>query len=414
MKKSFLLLTLGAILEYYDYAIYIYFAKSIGASLIPIHNQLSNIIASFSIFAIGALIRPLGGAIFAHFGDKLGRKNIFVYTILFMAIPTLLIGFIPSFQQIGLLAPLALIILRSIQGFAIGGEIPGSIVFAYELSNHNNKALNTNIVVAGTNIGFFIASLLGAFLLDNHIQQLEPWRVAFIIGGIFGIISYLLRKSMQETPEFNKYVQFVKQQTKAPLLQLWQQSKTNLLKITAIACLLSSSLAVYSFFMPTYLSTYYSIPLNKILEYNSYSLLIFIASALIAGKYHYCFGKKFFIYSIIGFNIVNFILFNHYGQLNFTQIVFIHGWILLYVGIICGRLPVLSASFFPVHTRYSGVALSYNIAFGIVAGTTQVILFSLIKLTNCLWLPAVFILFFSIFAIVALVTTSPRKLVDYV
>ena len=125
MKKSFALITLGAILEYYDFAIFIYFAKSIGESLIPVHDSIANIIATFGIFAIGALLRPLGGVIFSHFGDTRGRKNIFVYTILLMALPTLLIGFIPNYQQIGIWATIGLIFLRCIQGLAIGGEIPG-------------------------------------------------------------------------------------------------------------------------------------------------------------------------------------------------------------------------------------------------------------------------------------------------
>ena len=120
MKKTFALLTLGAILEYYDFAIFIYFAGSIGKSLIPLHDATANIMASFAIFAIGALFRPLGGMFFAHFGDTRGRKNIFIYTVLLMAIPTFLIGLIPSYQQIGIYACIILVLLRCIQGLATG------------------------------------------------------------------------------------------------------------------------------------------------------------------------------------------------------------------------------------------------------------------------------------------------------
>ena len=139
MKKAFALLSLGAILEYYDFAIFIYFAKSIGESLIPFYDKTANLIASFSVFAIGALLRPIGGIIFSHFGDKYGRKNSFIYTVLLMAIPTFLIAFIPDYSQIGIYATFSLILLRCIQGLAIGGEIPGSVIFAYELSNKKIK-----------------------------------------------------------------------------------------------------------------------------------------------------------------------------------------------------------------------------------------------------------------------------------
>mgnify|MGYP000290609966 FL=1 len=255
MKKSFTLITLGAILEYYDFAIFIYFAKAIGASLIPVHDGIANIIATFGIFAIGALLRPIGGIIFAHFGDTRGRKNIFVYTVLLMALPTFLIGLIPSYQQIGIAATISLVLLRSIQGLAIGGEIPGSIVFAYELSDLKNKALNTNIVVAGTNIGFFLASMLGAFLLGKHNFGIDAWRIAFILGGIFGIISYFLRKNLLETPEFEKYKHFLAQHPKTPFKQILQNFCTPLWQMVAFGSFLASSLAVYTFFMPVFLST---------------------------------------------------------------------------------------------------------------------------------------------------------------
>lgn len=413
MKKSFTLITLGAILEYYDFAIFIYFAKSIGESLIPIHDGIANIIATFGIFAIGALLRPLGGIIFAHLGDTRGRKNIFVYTVLLMALPTLLIGFIPNYQQIGILATISLIFLRSIQGLAIGGEIPGSIVFAYELSNIKNKALNTNIVVAGTNIGFFLASLLGAFLLGNHNFTFETWRIAFVLGGIFGIVSYFLRKNLVETPEFAKYKHFLDKHPKTPFKQILQNFRTPLWQMVAFGSFLASSLAVYTFFIPVFLSTYYHLPLAQILKYNSYSIIIFILSALLAGKFHYLFGRTFLILSILAFNLANFILFTHYAKLNLIQIVMLHYVILFYIGIICGRLPVLAASFFPIQVRYSGVALSYNISFGIVAGLTQLILFSLIKISSILWLPAVYIAFFSIFAMLFVWKIEASKLIKY-
>jgi MFS family permease len=413
MKKSFALITLGAILEYYDFAIFIYFAKSIGESLIPIHNESANIIASFGIFAIGALLRPLGGIVFAHFGDTRGRKKIFVYTVLLMAIPTFLIAFIPSYQNIGIFATIILILLRAIQGLAIGGEIPGSVVFAYELSKPQNKAFNTNIVIAGTNIGFFLASMLGAVLLSKTDLGFAPWRIAFILGGVFGVISYYLRKNLLETPEFASYKQFIDRQPRAPFKQLWDEHKTAIWQMVSFGSLLASSLAVYTFFMPTYLATYYHFPMAEILKYNSYSIIIFIVSAFLAGKFHYFFGKSFLIISVIIFNLVNFTLFTQYASLSLMQIVAFHYVILLYIGIICGRLPVLSASFFPVQVRYSGVGLSYNISFGIVAGLTQMLLFAGIKLTGLLWLPAIYILLFSIFALIFLFKVSAEKLVNY-
>lgn len=413
MKKPLFLLSLGAILEYYDFAIYIYFAKSIGGSLIPLHDSTANLIATFGIMAVAAIFRPFGGLLLAHFGDTRGRKNIFIYTILLISLPSLAIAFIPDYSQIGIMATILLILLRAIQGVAIGGEIPGSIVYAYELSSTKNKALNTNIVVAGTNIGFFLASLIGAQLLAAQNLPVSTWRIAFIIGGIFGIISYFLRKYLEETPEFTRYQKLITAKQRTPYRELLASYHQPLLQMIAFGGVLAASLAVYSFFMPSFLNQFYGIPLAAVLKINSYSLSIFIVSAFLAGKFHYLFGKYFLIISLCGFNLLNIWLFTHYQTLNIDQIFFIHAIILFYIGIICGRLPVLIAAFFPLQVRYSGAALSYNIALGIVAGFTQVILFGLIKFSGILWLPAIYILLFSLPAIYCLIRIPAPKLIDY-
>lgn len=413
MKKPLILLSLGAILEYYDFAIYIYFAKAIGNSLIPLHDSTANLIATFGIMAVAAIFRPLGGMLLAHFGDTRGRKNVFIYTILLISLPSMAIAFIPSYSEIGIMATVLLILLRAIQGIAIGGEIPGSIVYAYELSATKNKALNTNIVVAGTNIGFFLASIIGAQLLSSHALPVSAWRIAFVIGGIFGIISYFLRKYLEETPEFTRYQKLVAAQQRAPCRELFANYRQPLLQMIAFGGVLAASLAVYSFFMPSFLNQFYGIPLNAILKINSYSLLIFIISAFLAGKFHYLFGKYFLIISLCGFNLLNMWLFTHYHALNLDQIFIIHAVILFYIGIICGRLPVLIAAFFPLQVRYSGAALSYNIALGIVAGFTQVILFGLIKFSGVLWLPAGYILLFSLPALYCLIRIPAAKLINY-
>ncbi len=413
MKKSIILVILGSILEYYDFAIFIYFAKQIGQSLIPIQNSTANLITSFGILAIGAIIRPLGGVFFSQIGDTKGRKNIFIFTILLMALPTFAIGLIPSYQSIGIWSTITLILLRSIQGLAIGGEIPGSIVFAYELSKPQNRALNTNIVIAGTNIGFFLASLFGAFLISQTKLGMHSWRIAFMIGGLFGIISYFLRKNLSETPQFQEYKIFLDKHNQSPMKLLWSHHQQSFWQIVTFSSLLASSLAVFTFFMPTYLTTYYNFQLDTILKYNSYSIIIFIISALIAGKFDFLFGKKFLLISIIIFNIANFWLFSSYKFLTINKIAILHLGFLFYIGIICGRLPVLVASFFPTQVRFSGVALSYNISFGLVAGLSQVVLLSLIKITGILLIPAIYIFLFSIISLIFIIKTPSTKFIAY-
>lgn len=411
-KKLLFLVSLGSILEYYDFAIFIYLAPIIGKTLIPVKSEIVNLILSYAIFAIGAIFRPLGGMFFAHIGDTRGRRHTFIYTILLMAVPTLLIAFIPNTATIGIWSTVLLISLRIMQGLAIGGEIPGSIVFAYELSSIKRKALNSSIVIMGTNIGFFLASLICTFLVGARFFAFDSWRLAFILGGIFGIFSYILRKSLTETPAFTLYKNMLRQET-VPLKLLFAKHKRAIFQLLAIGCFLSSSLAVFTFYMPSYLSTFYHLPIKRLMEFNSYTIIIFVIGSLSAGLFDKYFGKKFFIYFALVFTVCVFFLFHAYLYLGLESILYIHIFILLGIGIICGRLPVLCATFFPVAVRYSGVAFIYNISFGIVAGCTQMILTWLIAATGLLWVPALYLCFFASLAIISLVTMNSKQLVEY-
>lgn len=410
-KRVLFLISLGSILEYYDYAIFIYLAPVIGHELIPVQNSLVNLILSYAIFAIGAFFRPFGGLVFSHFGDTRGRSGVFIYTILCMAIPTLAIAFIPAAGQIGILACILLVFFRILQGIAIGGEVPGSIVFGYETSIKRYRALNSAVVVMGTNIGFFIASAICIFLARLHFS-FGSWRLAFVLGGLFGIGSYFLRKSLTETPTFLQYKQLLEHE-EVPLGALFRKYKKSIWQLIAIGGFLASALAVFTFYMPVYLSTFYHFPIATVMEFNSFTIIIFIIGSLIAGLFDQYFGRIFFLIFTSIFAVCIFILFYTYQFLGLSQILGIHIVVLLGIGIVCGRLPVLCATFFPVSVRYSGVAFVYNISFGIIAGSTQMILTWLIKVTNLLWIPGLYLFIFSILAFIAVISVSKSRLVNY-
>jgi predicted MFS family arabinose efflux permease len=411
-KKLLFLVSLGAVLEYYDFAIFIYLAPTIGMSLIPAKNQIVNLILSYAIFSIAGLFRPLGGLFFSHIGDTRGRKFTFLYTILLMAIPTFLIAFIPSASTIGIWAVVLLISLRILQGLAIGGEVPGSIVFAYELSSLRQKAINSSIVIMGTNIGFVVASIVCTVLFTPYFIRTDSWRYAFILGGLFGVLSYFLRKSLTETPEFINYKTFLSRET-VPVKLLFAKHIKPLLQLLGLGCFFASSLAVFTFYMPSYLSTFYHLPIKTLMQFNTYTIIIFIIGSLLSGLFDKYFGRKFFIYFIVLFLVAVLLLFYNYSILSLSSILSIHVILLLGIGIICGRFPVISASFFPVAVRYSGVAFVYNISFGIVAGCSQLVLTWLIKVTGILWIPSVYLAVFASFALISLLTMRSDELVNY-
>ncbi|HHL4113942.1 TPA: MFS transporter, partial [Burkholderia sola] len=204
--KTLGLAALGGALEFYDFIIFVFFAPAIGQLFFPhdIPDWLRQL-QTFGIFAAGYLARPLGGVIMAHFGDLFGRKRMFTLSVLMMSVPTLLMGLLPTYDTIGILAPVLLLLFRVLQGAAVGGEVPGAWVFVSEHvpSRHIGYACGT--LTAGLTAGILLGSLVAAGI-NSRYSTAEvgafAWRIPFLLGGVFGLFSVYLRRWLHETPVF--------------------------------------------------------------------------------------------------------------------------------------------------------------------------------------------------------------------
>jgi MFS family permease len=202
--KTLALAALGGALEFYDFIIFVFFATIIGQLFFPpsVPDWLRQL-QTFGIFAAGYLARPLGGIIMAHFGDLLGRKKMFTLSILLMSVPTLLMGLLPTYHAIGLLAPVALLLLRVMQGAAVGGEVPGAWVFVSEHVPARRTGYACGTLTAGLTAGILLGSMVatGINTLFTPAELVDwGWRVPFLLGGVFGIASMYLRRWLHETP----------------------------------------------------------------------------------------------------------------------------------------------------------------------------------------------------------------------
>nr|HAT8714218.1 MFS transporter [Legionella jordanis] len=189
-RRLLILSSLGGVLEFYDFIIFAIFAGYISHAFFPLSNRLSGLMVAFATFAIGYLVRPLGGIVFGHFGDRIGRKKTFTISILMMAVATLGIGIFPDYEHIGMAAPIAVILLRILQGFSIGGEIPGAITYVSE-ALAEQKGLGCGIIFFALTMGIVLGSLVNAlmnsFLSDSQMQAFG-WRVPFVLGGFFACL----------------------------------------------------------------------------------------------------------------------------------------------------------------------------------------------------------------------------------
>jgi len=204
-----LVVSMGGMLEWYDFAVFGFVAEELGESFFPPGNKTLKLIETFGVFGGAFIMRPLGGIVFGKMGDKGGgsaesRQNALESAILLMALPTLLMGILPTYHTIGWLAPIAVILIRFSQAFAVGGQLVGAIVYASENAPPARRALYTSVALAGANSGSLLGAIVGEtvrLVFGPELMKAWAWRVPFIIGFCISVFAYLIQRGLRKDPE---------------------------------------------------------------------------------------------------------------------------------------------------------------------------------------------------------------------
>jgi MHS family shikimate/dehydroshikimate transporter-like MFS transporter len=223
----------GASIEWYDFFLYGVVAGIVFNKLyFPAGDPVVSTLLAYTTFAVGFLTRPLGGVIFGHFGDKIGRKSMLVITLMIMGVATFLIGLVPTYAQIGIGAPLLLLLLRVLQGFGLGGEWGGAVLMAYEYAPKEKRGFYASLPQIGLAIGLCLASgvvaLLSSLLTDEQFLA-WGWRLAFLLSGVMVVVGMYIRLTIQETPEFAA-VKARNAELRIPFLDMIRRYPGNVLK----------------------------------------------------------------------------------------------------------------------------------------------------------------------------------------
>src|SRR6185436_11772269 len=212
--KIVLLASLGGTLEFYDFVIFGVFARDIADAVFPASDPLVSLILSYATFAVGYLARPIGGIFLSHYGDRYGRRAVFLWSVFVMSGATLGMGLVPDYAQIGVAASLLMVTLRLLQGFCLGGELPGALTYVVETAPRRAPFV-CGVVFSCVTIGVAVATGLSLGLRTWLPPELVPaiaWRVAFVLGGLGGLLSFALRRSLEESPEFARMKQLASRQ----------------------------------------------------------------------------------------------------------------------------------------------------------------------------------------------------------
>ncbi|MGK3135679.1 MFS transporter [Pantoea trifolii] len=382
--KTLSLAALGGALEFYDFIIFVFFAAVIGELFFP-HDipEWLRQVQTFAIFAAGYLARPLGGIIMAHFGDKVGRKKMFSLSILLMALPTLAMGALPTYASIGIAAPLLMLLMRVLQGAAIGGEVPGAWVFVAEHVPEKRIGFACGTLTAGLTAGILLGSLVATVLnttLSPAAIRDHGWRIPFFLGGVFGLLAMYLRRWLHETPVFQQMQQRKALAEKMPLQTILASHKRGIVISMLLTWLLSACIVVVILMAPTLMQKQHGIPAALSLQANSFATIMLLLGCVIAGWLVDRFGAARSL--MVGSLLLAIGSWNFFHQLGSSpEMLFIwYGLAGLSVGVV-GVVPFVMVRAFPAAVRFTGISFSYNVAYAIFGGLTPISVTLMMSLT---------------------------------
>lgn len=390
---------LGSILEWYDFALYGFLAPILAQLFFPSNSKFLSLLATFGVFAAGFFMRPLGSVIFGHFGDKFGRKKTLASSILLMAIPTTVIGLLPTHAQIGIFAGILLTTCRLLQGFAMSGDLSGSIVYVTEHSPHHYRGFWGSWLVSGCFMGLLLASsisaLIGNFLTTQAFNS-WGWRIPFLMGALLAIVGFYLRSRMPETAAFLK----IKQDNHLTSNPIRSSFKTALKPMSIILGLnfLPATVFYLAFvYLPSYLTTYLHLSLAASLHINSISMLLMIICTPFIGLLSDKVGRKMiFALGAVGFLIFSYPLFRILQQGTFNTALFVQLCFALLTSLVYAPIPAAFAELLPTNLRYTGTSFPHNLGSAIYGGTTPLLMTLLIAKTNNTLSPSFYLIFAAI------------------
>jgi MFS family permease len=330
---------------------------------------------TLGIFAAGYLARPLGGIVMAHFGDLMGRKRMFMLSVLLMALPTLCMGLLPTYASIGVAAPLALLVLRVLQGAAVGGEVPGAWVFVSEHVPENRVGVACGTLTAGLTVGILFGSLV-AGAVTSHWSPAEvlawAWRIPFVLGGFFGLFAVWLRGYLQETPVFEEMKRRRELVAELPLKKVLSGHGRAVIMSMLLTWMLTAGIVVVILMTPTLAQKTFAIAGAEALHANSLATLCLTIGCLVFGFAADRFGERRVLVAgasllLLSTALLYVVLASapEYFALVYALAGFCTG--------VSGVVPVLMVRAFPPTIRFSGISFSYNIAYAVFGGLTPLI-----------------------------------------
>ena len=370
------LASLGSALEYYDFVIFVFLTPVIGQEFFsPSIPAWVRETQTFGLFAAGYIVRPLGGIVMAHFGDTRGRKRMFTLSVLLMAIPTFAIAVLPTYKSIGVAAPLLLLVMRMLQGTALGGEAPGGWVFGAEHANPKNVGLAVGLLTSGLSLGILLGSIVASALnLAFSSAQIADgmWRLPFFLGGAFGLTAMYLRRWLEETPVFEELRREAALCRDLPVRTVLHEHRAAIAISLLSTCALMMTIVVVILMTPTLLHRWFGLPSRVIQMANLAGSGGLVISCVVTGAAVDRFGIRKVAFVVYVLLVAA--MYALYLSANLTLAVVTAVYLMAGFGAGSAVLtPILMVHAFPPEVRFTGVSFSYNVACAVVGVITPLL-----------------------------------------
>lgn len=391
-------------MEWYDFALYGFFAPTLAQIFFPSHDPLASLIATFGVFAAGFFMRPLGGVVFGVIGDRFGRETVLRLSILTMGTATFLLGVLPTSAQVGLWAPAALVVVRLLQGLSVGGEFSGSVTYMVETSPLHRRGFSGSWAnfgsLAGTLLGSGFAAGLTTLLPQGPLHA-WGWRVPFLAGGVLGAFAYLYVRRLGTTPHMEHHEG--QHAGDSPLREALTRNRRE----TLLAILFASGYGVFFYipmvYLPTYATEVGHVGNGQALQVNSLGLALSMPLIPLFGWLSDRFLRRRTLLMLgfgatvaCGWGLV-FLARQTLPGLVASQLV-----LAALAAVPMGAAPAMMVELFPMADRLTGYSLAYNVGLGIAGGTAPMIATWLIDVTGVDSAPGAYLALASLVSVFAL------------
>ncbi len=402
VKKAIVGGVVGNFVEWFEYGVYGYLATVIATLFFPPGDRVAALLATYSVLALSAFIRPLGGVIFGRFGDKVGRRNVLAVAILMMSGATAAIGMLPTYATVGFLAPVLLLTCRLVQGLAAGGEYVGAVSFVVEYGPANRRAYYASwvsvSVFAGLLCGVGLVTLMTTVLGDAAMEA-WAWRLPFLLALLLGVVGLYLRLQIEETPAFRALQEENERALEArglddlgeseqtiaasPLIEAVRTQWKPILIFVGFAMTNATGSYLFAAYLSTYLQEEVGLSASSALLANSIALIVLIPLLPIGGMLCDRIGRKpMLLMACVLFAALSVPAYLIAAQGTLLSAILASVMFVAPLFFMTSGLTISIAEMWPTRLRYSGSAIAYNIGFGFFGGGAPLIATFLVARTG--------------------------------